>query len=68
MNLTNAQIGFIRGLGVVVVTSVLAYIGDVNHLSGLVSVGVASIISALALSLEHHIEAGGGGALFGAAK
>jgi hypothetical protein len=34
---------------------VLAYLGDASHLNGVVGVGLASLISALALSVEHAI-------------
>lgn len=68
MNLTNAQIGFIRAIGVVILTAVLSFLGDSANLNGVVSAGVATLISALALSFEHALEANGKGALFGAAK
>lgn len=62
-----AVLGFIRGIGVVVIAAALAYVGDVSHLVFL-SPTVATVIAALALSLENYIEGKNGNALFGAVK
>lgn len=61
-------LGFLRALGVVVLTSVLAYLGDAAHLAPFVSTSVASLISAAALAWEHSIESKGNGALFGLSR
>lgn len=70
MTLTPAQLGLARGLGVAILLAVLTFIGDSANLNGIVSVSAASIISGLALSLEHYLEAKSGNttALFGAVK
>ncbi len=65
MNIPPPLLGIIRGLGTAVIVCVLAYFGDAAHLNGIVSDALASVIAAIALAIEHHIEAGGGGALFG---
>lgn len=67
MNITPAQLGFIRALGVAIVLFVLSYIGDASHLNGLVSDSVATLIAGLALGVEHYIQAKTGSALFGSA-
>lgn len=63
-----ALLGLIRGLGTAVLLAGLTYLGDVSHLNGILSVSVATIVSALALSLEHYIEGKNGNALFGAVR
>lgn len=63
-----ALLGFCRAIGVVVLSSVLAYIGDAAHLNGIVDGVLATIISGAALALEHSIEQSSGNALFGAVK
>lgn len=61
-------IGFLRALGVVILTAVLSYLGDASHLNGVVSTSIAALISAIALGLEHSIEEKKGTALFGAVR
>lgn len=70
MKLNAAWIGFIKAIGVVVIMGVLSYVGDAAHLNGLVSPIIASLIAALAASLESHLkdESGNTKALFGAVK
>lgn len=63
-----AILGFLRALGVIILTAVLAYVGDASHLDGVVSISLAGIISSLALGLEHSIENKTGNALFGAVR
>jgi len=63
-----STLGFIRAIGTVVLMSVLTYLGDSAHLNGIVSATAATIISALALALEHSIESSTGNALFGAVR
>lgn len=67
MTLSESQLGFVRGLGTLILMGILSYVGDASHLNGVVSVSGASIISALALSLEHYFESKSvsGKALFG---
>lgn len=67
LNLTPAQLGLIRGLGVAILMVVLKYVGDTANLNGLVSDGTAAIVSMFALSIEHYIESRTGSSLFGAA-
>lgn len=59
-------LGFIRGLGTVLLLGALTYVGDASHLNGVLSVGIAAFVSSAALALEHAIEANTGNALFGA--
>lgn len=63
-----STLGFIRALGVAVVMAVVSYLADASHLNGVVSAGLATIISALALAIEHSIEGSTGNALFGAVR
>lgn len=65
--MTQAQLGFARAVGIVIITAVLGYLGDANNLNGIVSTSAAAIISGLALSLEHYMAGKKpGSALFGA--
>jgi hypothetical protein len=61
-------LGLVRGLGAVILAAVLTYLGDASHLTGVVTPYVATIIAALALALEGHIEGKTGAALFGAVR
>lgn len=65
MNINPAQLGFLRGLGVVLLTGILTYLGDATHLQGVLNPATASFISMLALSFEHYLEGKRGMALFG---
>lgn len=66
--MTQAQLGFVRALGIVIITAVLGYLGDASNLNGVVSTSAAAIISGIALSLEHYMAGKKpGSALFGAA-
>lgn len=67
MKISPAFLGFLRAIGVVVITSVLSYIGVAEHLAFLPS-WVAALIAAGALALEHKIEDNSGKALFGAVR
>ncbi len=67
-SISPAVLGFIRAIGVVVLTAILAYLGDASHLTGVFTPYIAAIISGLALALENSIEAKSGNALFGAVK
>lgn len=62
-----ALIGFGRGLGVVVLAAILAYVGDANNLSFLSPV-TASLIASVALALENAMESKNGKAFFGAVR
>lgn len=55
--LNPAQLGFIKAIGIIIITSVLAYLGDATHLNGILSPLLASLIAALASSLESHMKA-----------
>lgn len=67
MNLTPAQLGFIRALGTVVVFSALSFLGDAANLNGVVPEVVAGFIAMVVSSIEQHL-APKKGALFGAAR
>jgi hypothetical protein len=62
-----ALLGFLRGTGFALLVALLSYIGDATNLSGVLNPATASVIAALALAVEHAIEAKTGNALFGAA-
>lgn len=68
MTLTPSQISFIKGIGIVVVVSILTYLGDAAHLNGIVSPVIATLIAALASSYEAHLREQTGAALFGAVR
>lgn len=61
-------LGFLRALGFALLTALLNFLANVTNLNGIVTPGVAAIIAALALSLEHGIASKTGSALFGAVK
>jgi hypothetical protein len=67
IKLSPGWLGFIRGIGVVALTAVLAYVGDATHL-GFLNSPIAALISAAALALEQSIEGRTGSALFGAVR
>jgi len=68
MTLTPAQNGFIKGLGLVVVLSVASYFEDTAHLTGVLNPILATLVAALASSLESHIKDQTGRGLMGAVK
>lgn len=63
-----AILGFVRAIGSIILMAVLAYLGDVSHLNGIVSASLATVIAGIAMSVEHMIEAKSGNALFGAVR
>lgn len=65
MTITPAQLGALRALGTLVLFTVLTWLGDTTHLAPFVNSTVASIISMLALGIEHNVESASGKALFG---
>ncbi len=67
VTLSPAVLGFLRGIGVVVLAAVVTYLADATHLQGIVSAPVAALIAAVALGLEQHVSSTTGKALFGAA-
>lgn len=60
-----AVLGFLRGLGVVLIMAGLSYLGVAEHLAFLPP-WVAALVAMAALSAEHGIEGSTGKALFGA--
>ncbi len=60
-----ALLGFLRGVLFAVVVAILTYLGDATNLSNLLNPTTASVVAALALAIEHSIEAKTGNALFG---
>lgn len=69
MKINSFWLGVIRGIGYPVITLVLAYFSDVNHIAGAgVSLGTAAVIAGIIGGLEHAFEATSGSALFGAVK
>lgn len=61
-----AILGFVRGLGVVILTGVLTYIGDASNLTGVTTPFIAGLVAAIALAIENAIAGKTGKALFGA--
>lgn len=70
MKITPAIAGFIKGLVLVAVIAVCTYLEDAAHLTGVLNPVIATVIAALASSLESHLkaESGNTSALFGAVK
>jgi len=70
MKITNAQAGFIKGLLVVVVASVVSYLANSANLQGVLNPALATVVAALFSSLESHLKATSGNskALFGAVR
>lgn len=68
MKLTPALAGFLKGLLIVVVLSVVSFLGDSAHLTGIMSPVLATIVASLFSSIESSMKAKSGGniALFGA--
>ena len=51
--MSQALIGFLRAIGLVVLLAVLAFLANATNLSGLVNPTVGSLIAVIALTLEH---------------
>lgn len=70
VNISPSIAGFIKGLGIVLLVSTLSFLGDVSHFTGIVNPIVATMIAALASSLESHMKAASGNttALFGSVR
>lgn len=60
--------GFLKGLLIVVVSAVAAYVGDVANLTPLVGASSATIIAAIVSALESKIKSETGNGLLGAVK
>jgi hypothetical protein len=65
--MNQTMLGIVRGLGVALLTTTIAYFADPAHLTFL-SASTGALISAMLLSLEHYIEGDTGRALFGAVR
>lgn len=63
-----ALLGLLRGLGMVVLAAVINFLADSTNLQGVVTPTVATLISVVALALEHMQASSTGKALFGAVK
>lgn len=59
-------VGFLRGLGVVVLLAVLSYVGNATNISFIENHFVQGLIVAIVAAVEHSIEENKGKALFGA--
>lgn len=66
--MNSATLGFVRGIGTVVLFAVVAYFADAAHLNGIVSPAIAAIVASLALSFENYLAGKSDKALFGAVK
>ena len=51
--MSQASIGALRGLGLVVLLAALSWLANAANLSGLVNPTVGSLITVIALTLEH---------------
>ena len=64
--MTLAQIGFVKALLVVITVSVLSFLGEANNLTAVLNPYTASLVAALAASLESYLKEKNGTAFFGA--
>lgn len=68
MDISPAWLGFIRGIGVVVIMAVLTYLANATNLTPVLGNSLAAIIASLALALENGMEGRTGKAGFGALR
>lgn len=70
MTISPATSGFIKGLLMVVVLSVVSYLADAAHFGGILSPAIATIAAAVFSAVESDLKANSGGnlGLFGAAR
>lgn len=61
-------LGALRALGLVILAAILHFLGDATNLGFISSPGVVTIVSMIALAIEHGMEAKSGNALFGVVK
>ncbi len=64
--MSQALLGFCRALLVAVIMAVVSFLANSANLSGVVSGGLATLIAAVALAIEHSMATGTQTALFGA--
>lgn len=50
-----ALLGFLRGIGVVIVYAIVQFLANASNLTGLVGASTAAVVAGLALALEHYI-------------
>ncbi len=67
VNLSPSVLGFIRGVGSVIVFAVVSYLANAANLHGIMNDGLATLIAGVALMVEHEMQTSGTGALFGIA-
>lgn len=65
---TPALLGALRAIGILVLVTILSYLGDATHVAFLGSPWLEGAIATIALAIEHSIEGSTGKALFGAVK
>ncbi len=63
-----AILGAVRGLGIALLFALVSWLANAANLHGLVNDTVATVVAAVALAIEHKMEADGSGALFGSAR
>lgn len=63
-----AILGLLRAIGVMLVVSLVHFLGDAANLTPFMSSSVASIVAMISLAFEHSIEEKTGSALFGAIR
>lgn len=70
MKLSPGIAGFIKNIVMLVIFTIVAYLGDSAHLAGVLSPSLALIVASLFSGLESSMKAKSGGttALFGAAR
>lgn len=68
MKINPALEGFLRGVGLVVLTAIVSYLTDASHLAFINNPLVVTLIIGLAASFENHLKDNGAGALFGAVR
>lgn len=66
MTLTPAQLGALRALGVSIILMLVTWLASTANVSIFISGPAATVVSMLALALEHYLSDGTNTALFGA--
>lgn len=59
------MISFVKAIGIVLLVSLCSFLENQANLTGLVNPIIATLIGAIASSIETHIKENGGNALFG---
>ena len=68
LNLSPAWVGFLRGIGTVVLFAVLSFLANSANLTPVLGTSLAGIVSGLILAIENSLGVKSGTSLFGATR